>query len=253
MFSYAHYQRDRYTLRQNEPGLKFSYWHAGSESWRELSDIILASHSAVYRGELGGTKLNVSSVFNMEQVLLIVNLSAKRVIGSVIVDINGAIKISQLPDWEFSGRKSDWPDRWQNRLGLALGIPGPCTINVRDVTADDEDILRIKKNEGHWFVPARYMEKTKLYDKEDNELSVLTKKPTIVKGEGLLLRIEPKPQPGTSNANQPSATPGALEWELERLSDRRRRRSSSEVSLNDEEMLPNWGENEPANESPEQQ
>lgn len=207
MFAYAATLRDRYTLRLNEDGLKFAYWHQLGRVWKNMGNFTVASNSAAIRGSLDGTKITVSSRYNVEQVIMMVNLSTNKMIGSIVIDVNGSIKISALPTWDFGGRMSQIPEGWLNRLALLVGVTGPCTctINIRDVAAEDEDILRLKNESERWFIPGRYTEKTAGYDIEKTERDVIReqKAPTVVNGREMTIKVEeikPKAEPKDDSA-----------------------------------------------------
>lgn len=180
MFSYVSLLRDRFSLRINEDDHVFYYWHQLGRKWQTIGEMTLSSGSATVRGLFGGSKILVSSRYNLEQTIVLVNLVTNQTIGSIIIDTNGSVKISTQPAWEFNGKLAGIPDHWINRMTALLAVKGPCTINVKDICGNDEDILRLKPAERRWFVPARYTEHTTRYDLVTSERDAIVREAVVL-------------------------------------------------------------------------
>lgn len=166
MFSYVSLLRDRFSLRLNEDHLSFHYYNEMVRKWDAIDGNTLASHSAVIRGLYDGRKVIGSSRRQVEQNFIIVHLEKKQTVGSIRITDTGAMIVSTAPNFRFNGTL---PEYWQHRTTVLLGVMGACTINIRDLMADDEDILRLKQNVDRWFIPTRYVDATAAYDAQTSE------------------------------------------------------------------------------------
>lgn len=166
MFSYASLLRERFSLRLNEDELKFSYYNSMVRKWDDIGNNSLASHSAIIRGLYDGRKVIISSRRQVEQNVILIHLGQMQAVGAIRIKDDGALMVANKPTFQF---RHTLPEYWQHRTTLLLGVTAACTINLRDLQADDEDILRLKANVDRWFVPARYVEPTAPYDIQTSE------------------------------------------------------------------------------------
>lgn len=203
MFKYVSLLRDRFTLRINEDG-EFYYFNQMQRKWDTIRNQTLGSHSATVRGAFEGQKISVSSRFQVEQHVILVHMGTQNAVGGILISAEGAIAVSSKPNFRFTGVL---PDFWLHRTTVVLGVKGACTINIRDVYAEDEDIIRLKAGEERWFIPARYATATPPYDAQKGEGETTVQTVRVLKtGEQATMRIHAEAPTGSST---PPTTPKA--------------------------------------------
>lgn len=196
MYRYISLLRDRFTLRINEDGGEFFYHNEMLRRWDTIRDQTMASRSAVVRGAFNGQKIHFSSRFQVEQHVIVVHMGTQLAVGSIMISSDGAITVASKPNFRFLGTL---PDFWLHRTTVVLGVKGACTINIRDVYVEDEDIIRLKVGEERWFIPARYSTSTAGYDTQTGENETAVQRVRVLKtGERATMLIQSEVLPTSS-------------------------------------------------------
>lgn len=174
MFRYVSLLRDRFTLRINEEQYEFHYYNELNKCWDKVGNQVIASSSAVIKGSLMGRKIKLASRFNVGQSIIVVHMGRRQAVGSILVTVEGALSVSAQPTTRFD---PDFgvPQQWLHVTTVILGVQEACTLNIRDIIAEDEDIIRLKPREERWFVPARYTSATIGYDDQVTEKQTMSR------------------------------------------------------------------------------
>lgn len=168
MFKYVKPLRERLWLRLNDDGLEFHMFKPNAQGWVKMRNQSFLSCTTVLQGGLDGQRVIVHSVRNTTSMILLVNMITSRVVGHIIIDESGAIRIEGGPSIVF---QVPLPGYWKHRLTAAIGLlSSNCTINIKDVIANDDDLLRLKHGHRQMFIPNRYLKPTVSYDDQSDEM-----------------------------------------------------------------------------------
>lgn len=122
-------------------------------AWERLVNRTFASATEVVRGSANGQRMNFASHVGTRQKVILANTLDNRATGRIEITDAGSIQGVNSPQFSLN---LPLPQYWRPKFSISLGIPGPCTVNLHDEIADDDDIIRLKPGFSKIFVPARY-------------------------------------------------------------------------------------------------
>lgn len=160
MLSYANAHRNRGYLRINEDEKAFRVWHPTNRDWHHTTNGVMSSNTATDCFSCDGQRVDIHSHVGFRQIIFLANTMTFQTVGRLEISDYGAIMLNDGPIFDVNVI----PEYWQHKTLLILGLPGACTINIRDTLGNDVDIIRLKQGHPKMFVPHRYNRETDQYD-----------------------------------------------------------------------------------------
>lgn len=165
MLQYAKHFRDRLMLRINHSNDEtFRVRNVWSKEWELLGNRTFGGHSAALRGSVDGERVDIMTHTGISHTFLVANTETNHVVANIEIGANGDIMFNEGP--HLINVAEPLNAYWSHRTVMIIGIPGPCTVNMRDFTTKDEDIFRLKMGHNRMFIPSAYQKSTPAYDIE---------------------------------------------------------------------------------------
>lgn len=127
----------------------------GERDWEELGNSHFASCAGVVFGTEIGQRVTIQSLSGIRTLVLLVDRTTARYIGSVEIHADGRFQVKAEP---LQPTDAPIPIADARHVLAELGIDHDMSINITDHAKSDEDILRYKRSIGKIYIPARYLQ-----------------------------------------------------------------------------------------------